>query len=1527
MPAINLNSSLGLETDLPLALFPVRLETHFADDELLVRIYPDTVHVDSFEPELTETEIAWGRNFWIHTWRAGNDKAQARSAWAQLAEHFGAARAAWIAQKLTPKNPEKQPSNPISAEAKLPAEPEFPKPETHTDAWTRAPYTQILPDKWIALIYESEDSEPLIYDEGKPIKLPLHVGISPDKNKGLNADAIENDDKVGWLINFNKAEEMGMGLRIPYASAKPIKRLMVLGVNTAFDGKQGQTKLQELIRAHHHTQGISFLPQGTPTNNTDDVVSGYSTLDPGFENSYRVEREPASDLIENSNRAITAQALGIDVLVHVREADRLGIDDVLAHVREADSIEQFNARIMNATLWQATWGYFLEQMMAGSNAPTDKELRLARAHFERYVRARGPLPAIRVGVQPYGLLPVISLKHWEVMDDDTSIDKPLAAFLYKLRETWKAALVSVPKVPGGSGTFDELQNILNLNPVSVAYHRRAGQRIARLSPSSESSTHDSSESSKHYSSGNQAWENKMQGSELTWIPRHIRMVYGDYPSNSQWPGGMITPPGATGNKDKEFFNYLSTSSYDEILLLKLNSESNPLSHWLLREACLREYLVAAIRILKLPPEERTESEFEEGEIPALWNVLGRSDSSLDPPKVSDYLDNIKQQLSSHDFNVAKIPKISVELASELGEFSSFFRNLDYLSKLASEASALLDELFRETLDLCSHRYDAWATSLATKRLESMRNKPKKSKGIYLGGYGWVEDLKQGAATEENHGFVHAPSLAHATTAALLRSGYLSRTDQNDREALAVNLSSERIRNALWLLDGVRQGQSLGALLGYRFERGLHENHPGLILDQYIPIFRKIAPLDITTYSEDAINAQPVNQVVDGLELLYRWRPNPDPTKPNPFEPIPWGQYGLPDQINNADKYNACVKELKNLEDAVDAIGDLVLAESVHQIAQGNPVRAGATLSAIAEGEAPPPELDVIRTPRTGIAITHRIAVIFTGLPKGPVWGSQTARARAEPFLNAWAAQLFGPRVPQAACSVVYHNAENSIISDPLTITLDQLGLAPIDLLYLPESEGDAQRSELEQRIIYLVQQSLPATQTSATEIRLNFVPSPGSSNAILSFAEVLEIVRVARKLITSSQVLSSRNLAQPGQSIPLEAEEDTVRAGESADSPLALSERIKLTLKNFTDAYTKLFIDFQEDKTAVIDFGMVRKRLEQLSNMAGVLAEDSSERLIDCQTIRDNLMQLSLYSLADAIPIAPIGETPKVQKTLLSQLQSILDVIEKRYDRIKTLTDSHNNLKTEDKTSAVMRDYHVARMREIFGQEFRVLPRFSPINAADLRTTFLASNELQNNNPLESVTWFQRIARVREGAARLDAVLMYAEAIGESKLGFSVGQLPYDPKKDPKERWVALPGDLPGSRLSLVVHAPADLDLANPVAGLLIDEWVEVVPSKEEITGLAFHFDAPQSRAPQAILLAVPPNKNSEWNLEILADTLLETLELAKFRAVDLSRLLHPKHDGSKPNEPGTLTDIGQFLPALYFSQARAPEWKEKAPS
>jgi hypothetical protein len=66
---------------------------------------------------------------------------------------------------------------------------------------------------------------------------------------------------------------------------------------------------------------------------------------------------------------------------------------------------------------------------------------------------------------------------------------------------------------------------------------------------------------------------------------------------------------------------------------------------------------------------------------------------------------------------------------------------DALGRLTGLPTAELERLFTETLDVCSHRLDAWVTSLATRRLDALRRPAPR--GLWLGCYGWVEDLRPG----------------------------------------------------------------------------------------------------------------------------------------------------------------------------------------------------------------------------------------------------------------------------------------------------------------------------------------------------------------------------------------------------------------------------------------------------------------------------------------------------------------------------------------------------------------------------------------------------------------------------------------------------------------------------------------------------------------------------------------------------------------------------------------------------------------
>lgn len=160
------------------------------------------------------------------------------------------------------------------------------------------------------------------------------------------------------------------------------------------------------------------------------------------------------------------------------------------------------------------------------------------------------------------------------------------------------------------------------------------------------------------------------------------------------------------------------------------------------------------------------------------------------------------------------------------------------------------------------------------------------------------------------------------------------------------------------------------------------------------------------------------------------------------------------------------------------------------------------------------------------------------------------------------------------------------------------------------------------------------------------------------------------------------------------------------------------------------------------------------------------------------------------------------------------------------------------------------------------------------------------------------MARVRPRAATFAEAHLNADAIaGTDPLRLTVAQLPFQPG----DHWVALedegqPRD--ANRLSLVAQLGEGLEFSRKVAGVIVDGWVETVPSTTETTAVAFHYDQPNSRAPNAVLLAVPPDPSRSWDLDTLERIVLETIELAKMRAVDTE----------------TLAGLGHLLPALYFA-------------
>jgi hypothetical protein len=82
----------------------------------------------------------------------------------------------------------------------------------------------------------------------------------------------------------------------------------------------------------------------------------------------------------------------------------------------------------------------------------------------------------------------------------------------------------------------------------------------------------------------------------------------------------------------------------------------------------------------------------------------------------------------------------------------------------------------------------------------------------------------------------------------------------------------------------------------------------------------------------------------------------------------------------------------------------------------------------------------------------------------------------------------------------------------------------------------------------------------------------------------------------------------------------------------------------------------------------------------------------------------------------------------------------------------------------------------------------------------------------------------------------------------------------------------------VVAYGPGVEDAGAVVAIAVLDGWTDSVPSPRHTTTAAFGFNAPKSRAPQAVLVTVPPDLSQRLDNAGLLDVVLETRELAHAR-------------------------------------------------
>ncbi len=1506
-----------LDDTTPFLLFPLRLETRFRQvegvNQLWLRIYPDDININTHEEQLTVDEVRSTQIYWQEVWRAANDQNLLLGAWRMLASKYGFQRAAWIIKAHRPNNPQDQGQTSDNEEPIPPAfDPYAAKPE----AWSLPPRTMALPDRFVAQGYVSVKK--MMEQIGQPVIDPLIAGPNPshpaDENEGFKeGEALKVDTEMQWMVDFDEAVQVGMGMRINLdgASSKGFDRIVVLGLRLSEDEIQSQQSLQALINNHHFAEdGISLAPVGTATNNTESKGAGFKSFDPADDESASIE---LGDPLFNNQPDWTLKTDGQYL------AEYLGIDtEVLEHLQFADGYDQRDARAINTALWPATWGYFLEDML--DPVLTTAQVQNIRHFFTQYVSARGPLPSLRVGNQPYGILATSALSRWSSTAPQHSVassatdrlpfEKQIYDFLMKLQPYWKqwSQQVSHAGKPGDSQKT--LLDILGLHASSAEFHHRFAVSLEQLSNMLK--LKQLSASAVDLEQWFRAiWLGQLDELDIVGKgPAILDKVF--YNNQTLLNGPLITDEPlsesealkAINQNDENYLQWLADSDIDTIRrhdFGRKEGEKIPapraLLYLMLRHAVMNAYWDSAWNFYqtaglsalapRLEPTFLYISEETPGQskFSTLYQQAGEL-AQAHPTVFQDPAKSVAEQISAPD------------IISLRPETRSLHEVRKALKCLQDRPTFKLARAFSEHIDLCSYRLDAWMLGLVNQRLQQTRFVGGVAqKGIYLGAYGWLENVHpktvlqdfDGQAPEEflqplepplqtatnNAGYIHAPSLNHATTAAILRNAYISHAQQDNKDVTAVNLSSERMRMAMSIIEGTQNGQPLGALLGYQFERGLHERYNQAEVDEFIYPLRKKFPLvgDQLNHSADdiAIDAIEARNVINAVSLLRHI----DETNNNLY---PFGLTGLAPA--DVDQTKAINDEVNRLQGIMDAISDLMISENVYQVVRGNYDRAGAVLNSLAKAETlPSPE--ILQTPRSGFAMTHRVGIQFESnvIDHNPYAGviPLTPRAKAEPGINKWLSSVLNNDPTRLANVQVTEirlaaGPAGETVEEAFIINLTDLALQPIDLLHLYEDELTQQQAILDELIIFCARRR--HNLSHANELRIDYTVAVADK---LTLFEMMPLLKSLRALIVNNRALNAQDLTLPSD----ESQDYSTDAIQDPNPQGYDVARLKTRVENLLTFIQQLVTDLIADN--------------------GLIAVGADASLFS--NMQNHLLLSATLKLNAVLPQRALEQ----DEAAVGSLKTLADnAITQLNERIT----EYNKLMPIDTTSSPAEQVSewISAGQTLSGNDFSWTAEFNLKLPDEMQQAFDDRDHIlrhaQTDKPFPVDEWLYGVARVREKLRAVEQTILLVENFqADHSPLITPMQIPY--KAD--DYWLALEFpenyEIDGDRLLLALLNSDSFNASELQAGLFIDEWVEVVPTRKETTGIGFHFDAPNSEPPNTCLLAVSPQLSGQWQWDDLITTLNETLDLAKQRAVE------PAHIDE--------TRFAQFSPATMLPTTR----------
>ncbi|HTP99463.1 MAG TPA: hypothetical protein VMN56_09060 [Casimicrobiaceae bacterium] len=1276
-------------------LLPVRIETAFDPHpggcRLRMVVMPDVPWIDRHDDTVRSEELdALDAAYLAAAGDFTTD--QGRAAFNRLAHAYGGARAAWLARTFPAQAAPDFAVDRAGATIR-----DTPRPSLirglpkAIELWAATPGFVLL-----TTLTPSGNALSLDFGDGAVGARPGEDAFTPTWD-GARAAGLAADIELG---DFGVAPG-------------DIEVLYAIGL--------GDEEPGALFDAHRDAGLLAILAAGTPTNS----VAGAPAADLGHDDEAWIATVRAARSDDEEGLLSGTLTGKRDALGPLPAPPRSRADEAPGDTPAALLPHDERAMLLVRTLWPALWQANLKDIWGVDFADEEAALRLGR-WAGRYLMPEGPLPPIRIGDQPYGVLPVTSLARWDCAGDTADVEAALVAHLTEARALWAQIARDAGTIAGADS--DKVLALLERLPVTLHLTHTAQLPLEVLEVAMSAIVppakildwwRKQAEEARKLRGGEPARAFVQFGSQTDIA---LPLVEPTKPAGqAQWMNvdGRTLFARALHWFARTFQPHLGRSVFEVM--------RNETPRSLLFRLIVHSAIVAASEIVRTAKGVRGPADLTEG------RLSDRFDAGASP---------------------GELP------ATPAGAlFEALWKSLD---TLADEDTRVLERTFLAALDTASYRIDPWITGVAWRRLST---EPYFSERRRLGAYGWVDRPYTGTRGPTRAGLLLAPSVTQARTAVILRdkavydpapaAGALPGTRRWD-----MSIDSARARLAQRICAEVRIGAPLAEVLGREVER----------------IAATKDAIDALRQRYMLHSANQGRRVCDGEQVIAR-----TPAQVSADTGI----------VLRADQQAA----LGELRDAVDVYGDLLVADAVFDVVSGRGDTAGAAMEAAA-GLDLPPEIDVVRTPRSGDNASTVLLAVLAHQDMLPAAEGMSPVELAEPSYASYVEATF-----PAADRWTWRREDRVLAADGTfaTVTADatlaDLGLAVVDLAVLrPEQVA-----------------GLVVTQVKGPSVQ----PSVRTD--------------------TSGPVLHARLL----------------RLGAT------LSGRPALPTQTAVDAHR---VDAGED-----------------------------------DAVRDDLYAryAAVHGLASALHATLTGAAPPdaalasalrfgIAPTAPDAFKKAADALGARLDKVPDPALAATAALPADRIARAIGDLVApggglplfARMRQ--SQIASTSAGAAAMTVEPREATPLAANAGAGGNRLDR-TWLSTVAAIRASAARLESY-QFEAALKQWPSLSAWSNWP----GNPWQQGVARPSHATDPPLPalVVVYAPAGaLGDADPTLAVsLLDAWTETIPSREQTVTAAFGFNAPASRPPQAILVAVPPDDNAPLDTATLLDILSETRELAHAR-------------------------------------------------